>query len=145
MIAVIEGESEAEFIYQSPQAVDGQGEEILMEFSGVTAFPCGCASIKHNSDDTFTFKVDSTRISQADAGARSISITLKDSSFDQTKLQSRWSFMVEIEFTPMVIEESQGAIDEGSTNSSDTNSTAEGEATVEEEQTAEASSVDDED
>jgi len=71
-----------------------------MEFSGAGSLPCGCADIKQNSDDTFSYEVDQTKISQDDVGFHMISVSLKDSTSDKTRLFSMSSFVVEIQFTP---------------------------------------------
>ena len=71
-----------------------------MEFSGASSLPCGCADIIQNSDDTFSFEVDPTKISQDDEGVHKITVSLKDSSSDTTRLVSRSSFTVEIQITP---------------------------------------------
>ena len=91
-----------------------------MDFSWTSALPCGCADIKQNSDDTFTFELDQTKISQDDVGVHSISVSLKDSSSDTTRLTSKSSFTVEIQFTALKKEENLEQ------NSTEGNSTAGG-------------------
>ena len=86
----------------SPQAVDEQGEQITMEFSGQDAVPCGCVTIKQNGDDSFTLAIDQDKITQQDAGTFVIGVELTDSTAEKSRLKTSYTFEFQIEYEAQI-------------------------------------------
>ena len=70
------GESTEMYEYVSPKAVDTEQDKIEMKFSGLEGL--SAATVDHNSDDTFTLKIDQSKLTEGDAGTHTLKIEYKD-------------------------------------------------------------------
>lgn len=63
--------------YTSPKAIDNEGDEIRMEFTGMDKVKWLQAEV--NADSSFTLTINTNRITEAENGAHRFTVRLGDS------------------------------------------------------------------
>jgi len=77
----LSGLAQPTFTYLSEVPTDIDSDPINLITTIIDIFPCNCAIIIKNSDNSFTLEIDKKKITLADKGNHLISITLTDNKF----------------------------------------------------------------